>query len=298
MFAFPALPFLWAWFALRLLLGAASEALFVLSETWLSALSPEQSRARAMAAYTAALSLGFALGPLILSVTGTDGFLPYAVGAALAAGAAGFVVSPRIEAPVFDRPETGNPLAAMRLAPLAMAATALNAAIETAGLSFLALYAMATGWAEAQATQLMSCMMVGAIVLQLPIGWLGDRIDRRRLIVALAALSAAGALAWPWALDAGPWIIFALLFVWGGAFVGIYTIMLTIVGSRFSGGTLVGIYAGMGLIWGAGALIGPLLAGLAMHVASHGLPLFVALACALFMAAALRFRDVTPRKPP
>ena len=228
---------------------------------------------------------------------GTDGFLPYAVGAALAAGAASFVVSPRIEAPTFERPAAGNPLAAMRLAPLAMAATALNAAVETAGLSFLALYAMATGWTEAQATQLMSCMMVGAIVLQLPIGWLGDKIDRRRLIVALAALSTAGALAWPWALQAGPWIIFALLFFWGGAFVGIYTIMLTIVGSRFSGSTLVGIYAGMGLVWGAGALAGPLLAGLAMYAARHGLALFVALACALFMAAALSFKDAAPRKP-
>ena len=297
MLAFPALPFLWLWFVLRLLLGAASEVLFVLSETWLNALSAEESRARAMAAYTTALSLGFALGPLILSLVGTDGFLPYAVGAALAAGAAVFVVSPRIEAPTFERPAAGNPLAAMRLAPIAMAATALNAAVETAGLSFLALYAMATGWTEAQATQLMSCMMVGAIVLQLPIGWLGDKIDRRRLIVALAALSAAGALAWPWALEAGPWIIFALLFFWGGAFVGIYTIMLTIVGSRFSGSALVGIYAGMGLVWGAGALIGPLLAGLAMHAARHGLALFVALACAMFMAAALRFKDAAPRKP-
>ena len=99
MLAFPALPILWLWFVLRLLLGAASEVLFVLSETWLNALSAEESRARTMAAYTTALSLGFALGPLILAAVGTDGFLPYAVGAALAVAAAGFIVSPRIEAP-------------------------------------------------------------------------------------------------------------------------------------------------------------------------------------------------------
>lgn len=288
--AFPALPVLWLWFALRALLGAASEILFVLSETWLNALSSEESRARAMAAYTAALSVGFALGPLILSATGTDGFLPYVVGAGLAVVAACFVVSPRIKAPVFERPAHDSPLHAMRLAPIAMAATALNAAIETAGLSFLALYAMATGWPEAEATQLISCMMIGAIILQLPIGWLGDKIDRRRLIIALAGVSALGALVWPWALEADRWVLFALLFVWGGAFVGIYTMMLAIVGSRFSGGVLVGIYAGMGLTWGAGALVGPLLAGAAMQATTHGLPLFVAAACALFMVAAWRFK--------
>ncbi|WP_421994665.1 MFS transporter [Reyranella sp.] len=293
--AFPALPFLWLWFALRILLGAASEVLFVLSETWLNALTAEETRARAMGAYTTALSLGFALGPLILSAVGSDGMLPYAVGAALAAVAACFVVWPGIEAPPFERPAVGNPLQAVRLAPVAMAATALTAGVETAGLSFLALYAMATGWPEAEATQLISCMMIGAIVLQLPIGWLGDKVDRRRLIVALAALSSLGALIWPFALEAAPWILFVVLFVWGGAFVGIYTIILSIVGSRFSGDALVGIYAGMGLTWGAGALAGPLLAGLAMHASPHGLPLFVALVCALFAAASLLFRDAPPK---
>jgi len=85
---FPLLPFVALWFVLRILLGAASEALFVLSETWLNAVSSEESRARTMAAYTAALSVGFALGPLILSMVGSDGFAPYGVGAVLAAGAA------------------------------------------------------------------------------------------------------------------------------------------------------------------------------------------------------------------
>lgn len=290
---FPAMPFVWLWFPLRILLGAASEVLFVLSETWLNALSSEASRARTMGAYTAALSVGFALGPLILSVAGTDGFAPYAIGAGLAVAAAAFVVSPKLKAPAFEKPAHGNPLRYMRLAPIAMAATALNAAIETAGLSFLTLYAMAMGWEEAEATQLMSCMMLGAIALQLPIGWLGDRIDRHRLIVGLAGLAAIGALIWPWALQS-PWTIYALLFVWGGLFVGIYTIMLTIVGSRFSGSDLVGVYAGMGLTWGAGALIGPVAAGVAMQMATHGLALFVALACALFMVVALRLRTSRP----
>ncbi|MFX8601221.1 hypothetical protein ABTL95_20365, partial [Acinetobacter baumannii] len=39
--AFPAMPAIWLWFPLRLLLGAASELLFVLSETWINHLSDE-----------------------------------------------------------------------------------------------------------------------------------------------------------------------------------------------------------------------------------------------------------------
>lgn len=282
---FPALPYVLLWFPLRVLLGAASEALFVLSETWLNGLSSEEARARTMGIYTAALSTGFALGPLLLSFLGSDGFTPYAAGAGLAVFAALFVLSPKIYAPAVEKPEHNNPYVYVRLAPLALAATALNAAIESAGLTFLTLYAIALGWQESQATQLMSCLLFGAIVLQLPIGWLGDKMDRRRLVILLAAAAALGALAWPWALQS-QMATYVLLFFWGGALVGIYTIMLTIVGSRFKGGELIGIYAAMGLVWGGGALLGPILAGAAMQATLHGLAFFAAATCAAFVAMA------------
>lgn len=287
---FPAMPAVWLWFPLRVLLGAASETLFVLSETWLNSLSSEQSRSRTMGIYTAAMSVGFGLGPLLLSLVGTEGYLPYLVGACLTALAALFVMAPQIYVPHIDKPSHGSPVHYMRLAPLALAATTLNAAIETAGLTFLPLYALSLGWQEAQATQLMSCMMFGAIVLQLPIGWLGDKMDRRRLVIILGASAAVGALLWPLALQSVV-ATYVLLFVWGGLFVGIYTIMLSIVGSRFQGSELVGIYASMGLFWGAGALLGPTLAGGAMQVTTHGLTIFVALACASFALLALRLKN-------
>nr|WP_209490499.1 MFS transporter [Xanthobacter flavus] len=287
--AFPVMPAVWLWFVLRLFLGMAAEALFVTSETWINALSTEKTRARSMAAYTAALSVGLALGPLILSLVGTEGAAPYLLGAGVALTAAVFVASPRVTAPHFDEPTIGNPVHFVRLAPLALSATMLNAAIETAGLSFLALYAVGLGWAEEHATRLMSVMMIGAILLQLPIGWLGDNMDRRRLVILLALVSAVGAAVWPLALGSAI-ATYALLFVWGGAFVGIYTIMITLVGSRFKGGDLVGIYAVSGLFWGLGALVGPLGAGFAMQVHPHGLAAFATLACALFAAAAWRLR--------
>lgn len=279
--AFPAIPLIWLWFPLRLVLGMASEILFVLSETWTNSLSTESTRARAMAAYTAALSVGFALGPLILSVVGSGGALPYLVGAGISLVAAGFIASPKVQAPVFDEPATGSPLRFIRLAPVAISAVMLNAAIETAGLSFLAIYAVNLGWEESGATRLMSCMMIGAILLQLPIGWLGDKMDRVKLVIALAAASMLGALAWPFALQ-NEIATYTLLFLWGGAFVGIYTIMLTLVGSRFKGSELVGIYAAMGLMWGLGALLGPLLAGFAMNATLHGLAFFTAAICGAF----------------
>jgi MFS family permease len=278
---FPLAPAVWMWFPLRLGFGMGAEALFVMSETWTNELSNDRVRGRTMALYTAALSLGMVGGPALLSVIGARP-LAYWVGAGIAAAAILLVAGPWVVAPARVEKPGANPLRYLRLAPIAIATTILNAAIETAGLSFIALYATGMGWSEQQAMRLISTLMLGAIILQLPIGWLADRMNPRRLALSLAILSAVSALLWPWMLGQ-QWLAFSVIFVWGGLFVGIYTVMLTMVGSRYSGSDLVGIYSVMGLAWGGGALLGPSLAGFAMTRSSQfGLPVFVAISCAVF----------------
>ncbi len=278
---FPLAPSVYWWFPLRVLLGVGAEVLFVMSETWTNELASDAVRGRTMALYTAAISLGMVCGPSVLSVIGV-GQAAYLAGAGITVLATLAVALPWVIAPAQTAAGEANPLHYMRLAPIAMATTLLNAAVETAGLSFIALYATGQGWNGQRAMQLISTLMLGAIVLQLPIGWIADRIDRRRLVLALAVASAAGALVWPLVLE-HEWLTFGVIFIWGGLFVGIYTVMLAIVGARYRGGELVGIYGAMGFAWGAGALIGPSGAGVAMKLSAlFGLPGFVALACALF----------------
>lgn len=289
---FRAWPVAWVWFPLRIALGAAAEALFVMSETWTNVLSDEHSRGRTMAIYTAALSLGMVLGPALLSQLGIGG-MAFAVGAVICAFAIVFVLPPWVLAPAGGAPERAQPMRYLRLAPIAIATTVLNAGVETAGLSFIALYATGMGWSEHRAMQLISTLMLGAIVLQLPIGWLADKMDKRKLALALAWISAATALLWPFALRE-LWLAFGMVFVWGGLFVGIYTVMLAMVGSLFRGNDLVGVYAVMGLAWGVGALIGPSVAGVAMAgSARFGLPGMIAAGCALFALFMWRSRSQT-----
>jgi MFS family permease len=280
------------WFPMRVLLGMAAETLFVMSETWTNVLSTEQARGRTMAVYTAALSLGMVLGPALLSVLGVNAGA-YLAGAVIALLAVAFILPPWVAAPGRSVPERAQPMRYLRLAPIAVATTVLNAGVETAGLSFISLYATQLGWTEARAMQLISMLMLGAIVLQLPIGWLADKVDKRRLVLTLAAISAVAALFWPFALRE-TWLAFAVVFVWGGLFVGIYTVMLAMVGSRFQGNDLVGVYAVMGLAWGLGALVGPTLAGVAMGInALFGLPGLIALGCAVFAVFLARSRSET-----
>lgn len=282
---FPMVPVM-GWFLLRLLLGMCCEVILVVTETWLNHVTTEPYRARNMATYTAMLSLGFALGPLIMTLqgTGSRAFMLAGLIALLAMLVTAIAPTGRLPA---EAVSTRSLRLWLSLLPLALAATVVNAALETAGMSLLPLYAIRLGWQEAQATTLITVLLTGAILLQLPIGWLADRLDRRRMLIALSALSALGALVWPLAMHHSG-LAFALLFSWGGVFVGIYTVAITLVGERFKGSELTGAYAVLSVGWGAGALLGPSLGGIAMTLTRHGLPWLAALLCTLFMLAVMR----------
>jgi len=274
------------WFLLRMGLGLFSEIIMVQTETWLNGSTVERARGKVLALYTAGMSLGFATGPLILAWTGSDGNLAFYVASVLAALAIVFIFTsgmPRVEGHE-EKPETlGNSL---KLAALPIMATVLNAAVEVLGMNFLSLYAIKLGWSESASALLISVLMFGAILLQLPIGWLADRVDRLKLRTSLAFIAAALAFVWPHIL-AFHLLSYVMLFIWGGIFVGIYTVAITWVGERFKGGQLAGIYAAMSVAWGAGALAGPLLGGFAMTFSLHGLPWLTGALCLVFALLSL-----------
>ncbi|AYM09015.1 MFS transporter [Agrobacterium tumefaciens] len=278
---FPLTPFLWIWFPLRAALGAASETLFVVSETWLNQLVAQKNRGRMMAIYVTALSCGTALGPAILTLVGRQESLAFFIGAAIALLACVILIVGKPKATSPAREDMGNPFRYLKLVPVAVASSALNAALEAAGLTLLPLYAIRLGWTEDSATLLLTVLLIGAITLQLPIGWLADRLPRQRVLIVLSIISAVGALVWPIAFS-NPWLAYPLLYFWGGAFVGIYTTTIAMLGDAYKDNELLGIYALLSIFWGIGALLGPLVGGLAMELSPHGLPIFAAAICAAF----------------
>ncbi|MGU3413041.1 MFS transporter [Enterobacteriaceae bacterium C34A] len=286
LFAVLPLPY---WFLLRLGLGIFSEIIMVQTETWLNGTTVEQARGKVLAIYTAGMSLGFAAGPLIIVGAGSGGNLAFYITSALACFAALLVMKTRMpRADDHDAPPLGL-RASLNLALLPILATLLNAAVEVLGMNFLSLYAMKLGWSEPASALLIAVLMFGAIVLQLPIGWLADKVSRPALMRTLAFVAAALAFVWP-ALLAFHLLAYVMLFLWGGIFVGIYTVAITWVGERFKGAQLTGIYAAMSVAWGLGALAGPLLGGVVMTFSRHGLPWITGLLCLLFALLSMHRR--------
>jgi MFS family permease len=281
----------WAWFLLRFLIGVAIDPLYVLSEVWMISLAPPARRGRVMGLYTAIVGAGFAGGPLTLVIVGSAGWAPFAIGIAafLICAAILLVIGPRLPSMVDGH--AAVPLGSfIHLAPALLMATAVAAAFEQSVLSLLPVYGAAYGIAATTMAALLTVMISGNIVLQLPLGLLAERVSPRLLLIGCAAISAAGAALMPLLIETIA--IWPLLFVVGATGYGVYTMALIELGNRFAGAALVAGNAAFAVMWGIGGIAGPPGAGFAIQAfGPQGLPaVMVAMCVALVVFALYRER--------
>lgn len=275
--AFNGWPEIWVWFPLRFVNSAALLLLFVVSEIWINQFAEDHNRGRVLGIYVACFSGGAAIGPAMLYVVGTSGWLPYMAAAGLMAVAAVPVAFVRGVVPVFHERPSRSFRSFLIAAPLAGFAALAYGAAETSLLGLLPIYAVRTGSTPEAAALLLSFFGLGNVLLQLPVGWLSDRLDRRRLLLTCAVVGALGALGIP-SLISQPGLLELALVLWGGVVAGMYTVGLAVIAERFSGADLAAANSAFIFLYGLGMLIGPPAAGLAMDVWDpHGLPGAIAL---------------------
>ena len=261
----------WAWLLLRCSLHFALTVLFILSEYWISHAAPSRYRGLMLGIYATMLSLGFALGPYIFSLTGSKGFLPFGLACAIISLAIVPVVVAWRHSPDFEDEEHVPFLPYVLKVPTATAAVLVYGAVETGGFALLPLYGSRIGYSEGDTALLMTMIGIGNVVFQIPIGMLSDRVkDRRWVLLTIAAFGLAGMIAMPYL--ASSWGLLAgLLFIWGGMIAGLYTVGLAHLGSKLSGRELASANAAFIFCYAIGMLVGPQAIGLGMDLSGpHG----------------------------
>jgi len=267
----------WAWMPLRFLLGFFANPLYVISETWLLTITPASRRGRIMGLYSSIVSAGFAIGPLSLGLVGSEGWPPFMVGvvAFLVCGVIVLAVVQRMPKMAHDG-EAASIRGFVALAPLLLFAVFTAAAFEQTLISLFAVYGAALDSAEGRIASLITCFIAGNALLQILLGRLAEQFSAARTMLLCVLASLVGSLLLPLVFDA--WLIWPMLFLWGGASFGIYTMALIQLGERFTGQALIAGNAGFALAWGIGGIAGSPATGLTMQLIGHqGLPLALGL---------------------
>ena len=287
--AFPFYDSYAAWLGLRYVLGVAATALFVGSEAWIVADADDASRGRIIGLYATILSIGFAMGPVILAGVGFEGPAPFLVCAAITLAAIGPVASAWRDAPSLDPEDAAatSPLRFLAAAPTVFGAVVLFGAIEFGVMGLLPVWGVRTGLDRDAASFLVTVLVLGNVVFQIPLGAVADKVSRRALLIFCGLVSLVASVALPLLAGEG-WRLWLTLFVWGGLAAGLYTVALVELGARYRGATLVSANAAVVIAYGIGALVGPLFAGAAMDVIDpHGVAVALGVMAAAFLAVAI-----------
>jgi MFS family permease len=270
----------WAWFFIRLVVGSFITMVFVISETWINQIVSPERRAFMLGVYGTALAGGFGVGALIFAVIDqASGIGFYIAGAILLFGTlpVALLKGPGATAPDHNSASLAAIIRAMGIAPAAIAAGLAFGAMETLMFSMIPVYAIRLDFAPDVIGAMMFAAAMGGIFIQIPLGWIADKTDRRKTLVWIALASAIGPLL-IWQFGTQLLFVLPLLFIQAGVASGLYTVGLALLGERFSGGAIAAGNAAMITVYGLGSLFAPPATGIAMDsIGPHGLMLVLSI---------------------
>ncbi|MBC6405321.1 MAG: MFS transporter [Rhodospirillales bacterium] len=256
---------IWFWTLLRFAIGFFGTIQWIGSETWIVSAAPAALRGRVIALYMIAISAGFALGPVVVDATGSGGSGAFLVAAGLILAAGLLIWSARGIAPKLPEAPKAAFLVAFRVAPLVMAAALLAGFVDMGLLTHLVNFGRAAGFSEETALKMLSVLLAANLVMQFPVGWLADRVDKRRLIVVFGLVFFLAPIAVNATVGTSLFLWPAMI-VWGICSMGIYTVALTVLGERFGPALLSSANAAIVALYQLGGLSGTFAGGAGMDL--------------------------------
>ena len=263
--ALPLLTEPWAWTLLRMLIGFCMSGIYVTAESWLNAAASNETRGKVLSAYMMAQTLGIigAQGLLTLGDAATS--VLFICASILVSVSFGPILLSAVVAPVVEVSRAMSFGQLFRASPLGAIGIFLLGSVYATQSGMGAVFGTQIGLLGAQIALFIATLFAGALVLQTPIGWLSDRMDRRVLIGILAAAGAASC-ALGWMAGDALWPLIAAAFLAGGVTTPLYALLLAFTNDSLSAEEMPGASGGLVFSFGLGAILGPLAAGGAMEM--------------------------------
>lgn len=293
-----------AWVLLRMLSGFCFAGLYMVIESWLNESAENSNRGQIFSTYMVINLTAITLGQLMLPLGDPAGFDLFAVSAiavTLALVPIGLTTS---RAPQPLRQVQLRLGRLYKMSPVGLAGCFFVGLSNGAFGGLGAVFADSMGMSTTGIALFMSAALIGGALVQLPLGRLSDRIDRRQVIamscsfamifgLSLAALGdghdGSPSLGLEWLTTTlPPAVLIAVVALYGGFAYPLYGLCVAHTNDFVSREEFIEASSGLLLTWGIGAAIGPLLGALAMEqVGLGGLFLYTALVHSAFALVTL-----------
>ena len=288
------------WMALRMLSGVCMAGLIMVTESWLNTRASNHNRGQVLSFYMITNYFAAGSGQFLLSIGDPSQFQLFSLASVIFSLALIPVLLTRAKAPAMTAIVRMPLFSLYKLAPLGVVgvfcAGLINASVHGLGPVF----AVNIGLSASSLSLFMATIIMSGLLLQWPVGRLSDRIGRGPLLVAIPLIVAFSAFGMTQLQDFR--IILVNVGIFGAFLFTIYSLSAATVNDLIGSDQRMQVAGGLLITYGAGASIGPIIAGQFMgFMGPQGLFTYytlVSLSLALF-ATFKRRRDGSPdkRKP-
>jgi MFS family permease len=266
-------------------------------ESWLNEKTPSVTRGRVFAIYMITTLMALASGQFLLLVYDSATLSPFALATVLIVIAIIPIAVTRVSEPMIDTHEHLPLLHLFRLSPLGAAGAIGGGTVNGAFWGMSAVFGARIGMQETAIALLMSATIVGGALLQLPIGHLSDRHDRRTVLLLVSVTGAIAAAVAGFMVQRDLPGLNLVAFLYGGLMFSVYAISVAHTNDHLQAEQVLGATRGLLLLYGLGALFGPLAGGWIMDLAGPvGLPYFSSIV--LILLSVYGLYRMTRRAPP
>jgi Arabinose efflux permease len=286
-----------AWALMRVLIGFSFSGVYITAESWLNNASTNETRGQALSLYLIVQMIGIIAAQVLLNFADPSGYILFVIPSVLVSLAFTPILLSVSPAPAFD---STRPLSFRRLyqaSPLGCVGMFLLGGIFSAQFGMVSVWGTQAGLSIRDLSIFVASIYVGGLFLQFPIGWLSDRMDRRRLILGLAGAGAV-VLILPVIFDLPFLLLIPIGALMGGISNPLYSLLLAYVNDYLEKSDMAAASAGLIFINGLGAISGPIITGWIMGaMGPSGFFLFMAVIFALLAGYAL-WRMTRRRRTP
>ena len=254
-----------------------------------------QNRGKALSLYMIVQMVGVVSAQALLLVGDPSGYETFVIASVIISISFAPILLSITPTPAF---ETAKPMSLRQLyniSPLGCVGMFLLGGVFSSQFGMTAVYGVQVGLSLPQISAFVAMFYLGAMLMQYPLGWLSDRMDRRLLILAVALGGGAGSLI-GMTLGGDYRVLLFAAFLVGGLSNPLYSLLIAHTNDYLEHDDMAAASGGLVFINGLGAIAGPLITGWLMGTDFIGPSgLFMFMGTLLFALAAYAAYRATQR---
>ena len=276
----------YVWIFGRFLTGFSMIAIFIVTESWLNDRATNRNRGQILSLYMIITYVAFATGNLLLNVSSPTKYEPFILISVLFSIALVPILLAKKKPPKFKKTASMNIKELYRISPFGSFAMLCTGFIYSAVLTLASVYAANMNLTIYEISILLTLIVAAGAIFQWPIGYISDRMDRRKVIIAsgiLAIIFCMLAILFSGTSFSNAFTqnltkfnyfsttlektkLFLSITLMAGMTLTFFPIILAYVNDNITKDKFVAAGSGLNIVFGVGAIFGPILCSITMQL--------------------------------